>query len=301
MAAVYPDPAYRDEVRKFMESLDGWRDLQLVARDGSVVPSAWANIRLGDDRQVGIGVDLTARKKLEDEVRDAYVHTRRALKERDAVLAVVSHDLRNPLSTVMMAASLLQADIPEDRKQKQAGIIYRAATQMKRLVDDLLEVARLEGGSYSLSCAPCSPADLVDAAVDAMLPLAESHGIALLVETGAMHETHVQADGERVLQVLTNLVGNAITHTPDGGRIVVRTLPQEGCVRFQVADTGVGIEPAHLPHVFDRFWQARRGNRAGAGLGLAIVKGIVEAHGGQVMVASTPGVGSTFEFTLPSV
>lgn len=300
MEAVYPDPEYRESVRRFMSSLDGWRDLELRARDGRVVPSAWANIRVADDRQVGIGVDLTIRKQLEDEVKEAYLQTRRALKERDSVIAVVSHDLRNPLNTVMMAASLLQEDVSAEKKERQASLILRAARQMKRLVDDLLEVSRMEAGTFAVNCASCAPADLIRAAADAMIPLAEQRGIDLMTHVDRIDgDVRVRADGDRVLQVMTNLIDNAIAHTPQEGRVLLDAKAEDGHVVFRVVDTGRGIAAEDQPHVFDRFWQAAQGGRSGAGLGLAIAKGIVEAHGGAIAVESVEGSGSTFSFTLP--
>lgn len=300
MEAVYPDPVYREEVRQFMISLDGWRDLELTAKDGSVLTSAWANIQISDDRQVGIGVDLRQRKQLEDEVRNAYLQTRQALKERDAVIALVSHDLRNPLNAAMMATSLLQEDIPEEKKQRQTVIIQRALMQMKRLVEDLLDVSRIEAGRYSVTCTTASPADLIRASVELMAPLAESKGVELKAYTELIgEEVHVFADSDRVLQVMNNLIANAIAHTPEGGQVLLDATRQDGQVRFRVVDTGAGIGPEELPHVFDRYWQATHRRRGGAGLGLAIAKGVVEAHGGTIAVHSELGRGSTFWFTLP--
>jgi signal transduction histidine kinase len=170
---------------------------------------------------------------------------------------------------------------------------------MTRLIEDLLDVARIEGGGLGIVPERCQCADLVQAAVEFLLPLAESRSVAL--RTGTLAPCLVRADSARILQVFTNLIANAIDHTPGGGSV---ELSADACgseVLFRVRDTGHGIDPEHLPHVFDRFWQAKKPGRTGAGLGLAIARGIVEAHGGRIWAESEPGRGSTFSFALPVV
>jgi PAS domain S-box-containing protein len=242
--------------------------------------------------------DVTDQKRAEAEIRRLYAEARRALNERDRVLAVVSHDLRNPLNVIRMATMLFFEDISEEMKQAQLGTIQRASAQMERLIEDLLDVVRIEGGGLRVDPQPCRFADLVEAASEFLRPLADSRSVVLQVERAA--DFHVRVDRERVLQVFTNLISNAAAHTPQGGRIVIRS-ERIGDVEAKVTveDTGCGILPEHLPHVFDSFWQAERTGRAGAGLGLAIAKGIVNAHGGQIWVESEPGRGSSFHFTLP--
>ena len=300
MEACYPDPEYRDQVRQFMESLDeGWRDFRMTARDGSIVEVSWANIRLTDDRQVGIGIDITERKASEREIQRSYEEMRRALQERDHILAVVSHDLRNPLNATLMATSLLFEDISEEKKQAQVGVIRRAVDQMQRLLEDLLDAARIEGGGLRILPEPCGCAALVTAAVESLSPLAQARSIALVAEPDT--DETLQADRGRILQVFTNLISNAVEHTPEGGRIVVGVRPnRDGQVVFSVADTGHGIAEEDLPHIFGRYWQGKRAGRSGAGLGLAIAKGIVEAHGGRLWAESEIGSGSIFHFTLPA-
>jgi PAS domain S-box-containing protein len=240
---------------------------------------------------------LAGRAALALENAALYAEARRAVADRDRVLAVVSHDLRSPLNTVTMAGSLLLESIPEEKKQVQIGIIRRAAEQMTRLMEDLLEVARIEGGGLAVEPEPSRSSELVASAVEFLTPLAESRSV--MLRTDAAAEIPVRADRARILQVFTNLIANAVDHTAEGGTVTVgceASAPAEA--RFRVEDTGVGILPEHLPHVFDRFWQADRSGRAGAGLGLAIAKGIVDAHGGRIWVESTPGKGTTFFFTL---
>lgn len=298
MELCYPDPDCRDQVRAFMDSLaPGWRDFDVAAKDGSTVRSSWANIRLTDDRRVGIGVDITARKEAEDQVRRALEEARRALRERDSILAVVSHDLRNPLSTLVMASSLLLEDISEEKKQAQVAIIRRGVDQMQRLIQDLLDAARIDAGGLTVERRPCECDELVFAATQSHAPLARAQSVTLV--TGDVPRATVDADFDRVLQVFGNLLSNAIEHTPEGGRIVVDAATAADHVVFSVRDTGTGIPPEDLHRIFDRFWQAEKTQRAGAGLGLAIAKGIVEAHGGTIRAESDPGRGSTFSFSLP--
>lgn len=295
----YPDPEYREKVRRFMQAPGpAWLDIEMRAKDGSMVPTTWANIRLSDDRQVGIGIDLTERKATERQLREAYKAAQKALQEHDNVLAVVSHDLRNPLNTMRMASSLLLEDIPEEKKRSQILILRRAVDQMTRLIEDLLDAARVEGGGMRVHQEPCRSDELVRAALDQMMPLADSASVTLTA--AAVPATRVDADPARVAQVFSNLIGNAIHHTPAEGTVIVKAVDtDEREVRFSVCDTGPGIATADLTRVFDRYWQARKTRSAGAGLGLAIAKGIVAAHGGRIWAESETGAGAVFSFTLP--
>ena len=228
----------------------------------------------------------------------AYDEARQAIDAREDVLKMVSHDLRNPLNTISMSAGLmLEVALPEDQRVKQLSMIKRAGERMNRLIQDLLDVAKIEAGRLGIEPKPIDIGPLVSEAVDMLRPLAMEKGIRLdvLVATGL---PVIAADAGRVLQVLSNLVGNAIKFTPRGGRVTIRVELVAGSVRFCVADTGPGIPPEQLPKIFGRFWQADRSDRRGIGLGLAIAKGIVEAHGGRIDVESRVGEGTTFYFTL---
>jgi PAS domain S-box-containing protein len=274
---------------------------QFIRKDGTLVSVLLSAATFADatDRGVTLVLDMTERKQAEQEIRQAYEEARRAVTERDSVLAVVSHDLRNPLNAITMASSLLLDDIPEDKKQLQVGIIRRAAEQMTRLIEDLVDVARIEGGGLAVLPAREQAGELLTAALEFMVPLAESRGVELRIATAA--DVTVAADWQRILQVLTNLISNAVGHTAPGGRILLGVEAVGGDeVAFTVADSGQGIDPEHLPRVFDRFWRPPASRRAGAGLGLAIARGIVEAHGGRIWVDSEVGRGSVFRFTLPA-
>jgi PAS domain S-box-containing protein len=230
-----------------------------------------------------------------------YRTAERAVQMRDDVLGIVAHDLRNPLGTILMQAALLRrpAAQPERRSRRPAEVIEHAATRMTRLIQDLLDVTRMEAGQLSVERVCASTRDVVSEAIEAQKALAASAGLELRAEV-APSVPDTWADRDRLLQAFENLIGNAIKFTKHGGRIVVGALPQDGELLFWVADTGPGIASEDVPHVFDRFWQARKAKRSGAGLGLPIVKGIVEAHGGRIWVESTPGRGSSFFFTIPT-
>jgi signal transduction histidine kinase len=220
-----------------------------------------------------------------------------AVRTRDDVLAIVSHDLRNPLGTITMAAGLLELPIAEERKSEQIGVIKRAAEGMNRLIADLLDVSAVESGRFQVELEPVPIEPLLREACRMLDEHAAKKEQRLDCEL-APELPVVRGDRHRILQVLTNLVGNAIKFTPEKGRITVRAEPEPNGVVVSVEDTGPGISDADLPHIFDRFWHIGRSRRGGAGLGLAIAKGIVEAHAGRIWVTSRPGHGSTFSFAL---
>lgn len=256
--------------------------------------------RYGEE-DLRLAQELARRASLAVDDARLYKQAREALRARDEVLRVVSHDLRNPLSTITMSADLLldpQLQLPREREIGQLQMIRRSAERMDRLIEDLLDVARIEAGRLALEKNYLEPIRIVREAVELNQSQAAAGG--LILEGQASDDLPpVFADRDRVQQVLGNLIGNAIKFTPSGGHIEVQTEHQEEEVRFSVADTGPGIEPEHLPELFRPFWQARRRGREGAGLGLAISRGIIEAHGGKIWAESTSGVGTTLFFTLP--
>ena len=223
-----------------------------------------------------------------------------ATQLRDQVLGIVAHDLRNPLSAILMQAASMRRPPPqpERRTQRPREIIHRAATRMNRLIDDLLDVARMEAGQLRVERARVDCETLLAEAADSQRPLAASSSVDLRLDLSA-HLPAVWGDRDRLLQVFENLIGNAAKFTPSGGRIIVGAQSRADDVVFWVADSGGGIDAESLRRVFDRFWQATRPGRHGAGLGLPITKGIVEAHGGRMWVESALGRGSTFFFAIP--
>lgn len=298
---VHPDdrPMVEDAVQRALaERSTGFRseyrvicpdgELRWVRATGRVVVANTRPIRF-----IGTLMDITAERQAAADLEEA-VHI------RDEVLAIVSHDLRNPLNTVLACASLL-TDLPlsPEQVQKQIEIIKRTGHQMNRLLQDLLDVSRIEAGRLWVETTPFDPAPLLleTCALFEQQAATRQQTLVCEPEEGI---SPVQADRERISQIFSNLVSNAIRYTPEGGQIVLRARNADAFVEFSVADNGPGIPPDELPHIFERFWQARRARRMGAGLGLAIVKGIVEAHDGTLQVESQPGAGTTFTFRIPA-
>jgi signal transduction histidine kinase len=222
---------------------------------------------------------------------------------RDAVLAIVSHDLRNPVGSVITAAAFLLDTLAEEvlatPQGQQVGVIHRAARRANRLLEDLMDVTRIESGGLAVDAAPVEVPGLLADAAEVMRAPAEENGVELLTECAGTLPA-VLADRDRVLQVFANLAGNAVKFTPAGGAVTLGAACAEGAVRFSVADTGPGMSVEQVERAFDRFWQAGRADRRGVGLGLSIARGIVEAHGGILSVTSAPNEGAIFHFTLPT-
>jgi signal transduction histidine kinase len=231
--------------------------------------------------------------------REMRVHAETMAQAREDVLGIVAHDLRNPLNLILMTGELLlQEDLTPERRRDMLEIGMRAAKQMNRLIDDLLDTVRLQAGKLSLDVEEVPVDSIIRQAEETFRPLAERRHVNLEIarEDGGV----VRADPNRVSQIVGNLIGNAIKFTPEKGTIKVRAKPEEKQVLFQIADDGPGISADGLSHLFDSFWQARKNDQRGVGLGLAIVKELVEAHGGKIWVESKPDHGSTFSFTLPA-
>jgi PAS domain S-box-containing protein len=231
-----------------------------------------------------------------------YGIAQRANRARDDVLGVVSHDLRNPISAIAMCARALERTPPSDEAARQQLLLtIRESTEwINRLIQDLLDVAMIESGKLSLQLREQEPAPLALQARHMFEVEAAGHDIQLDAKI-ATNLPLVYADGARIVQVLGNLLRNAIKFTPNGGRIAVVVHDRGGRVEFSVEDSGPGISLENQARLFDRYWQSSNGARArGAGLGLSIAKGIVDAHGGEIWVRSNPGQGSTFAFAIPA-
>jgi len=218
-------------------------------------------------------------------------------------VANVSHELKTPLTSVQgFAQALLDGTASTPEPQKQAAqVIYNESGRMHRMVLNLLDLARLDAGTLELQRTPLDLAALLTSIAEKLAPQAHAGDIDIRVENSALPA--ITGDGDRLAQVFTNLVDNALKFTPPGGSITLRAGQVDSSVQVEVADTGAGISPEALPHIFDRFYQAdpsRPGGRKhGSGLGLAIVKEIVGAHGGKISVRSEAGTGSTFTISLP--
>jgi signal transduction histidine kinase len=223
-----------------------------------------------------------------------YRRAERAIRIRDDVLAIVSHDLRSPLATVMLRAQTVVRH-PDLAHIGQA--ILRSARRMNRLIGDLLDASAINAGKLTLDVREHDAADIVHEACEMFRSSSEQRGIEL-IEEQATESRRVRCDRDRVLQVLTNLLSNALKYTRQGGKVTLSAKRTDDQLRVEVRDTGIGIAPDQIPHLFDRFWQAR-GRHDGAGLGLYIARGIVVAHGTELAVDSSVGVGSAFSFALP--
>ena len=231
-----------------------------------------------------------------------YALARQATRARDDVLGIVSHDLRNPISAIAMCARALQEAPPHDAAER-AGLlvtIQESTRWIDRLIQDLVDVANIERGQLSLSIEPQDPSRIVLQARHLFEVEASQHGIALEVSLPT-NLPLIAADGARLVQVLSNLLRNAIKFTPNGGRITLAAAPNPaGGVTFSVRDTGAGIPAANLEHIFDRYWESSNGARTkGSGLGLSIARGIVQAHGGEITVRSVVGEGAEFMAAMP--
>ena len=268
---------------------------------GAVTFVATVSGRRFDSDDLEMAQELARRAGLAVENARLYREAQAATGARDEMLSVVAHDLRNPLNTIMMATDLVlelppTADVSAGKRSLE--MIRRAADRMNRLIQDLLDVKRMEGGRLAVEARPQSVTTVVNEAVEMLRPLASGNSLTLCADVPT-DLPRAQIDPARIHQVLSNLVGNSIKFTPAGGSITVRAEPWAGEVRVTVIDTGPGIAPEQIPHLFGRYWQANRRDHRGIGLGLAIAKGIVEAHNGRIWVESALGQGTRFHFTLP--
>lgn len=224
-----------------------------------------------------------------------------ATRARDDVMAIVSHDLRNPLHTIEMASTYLDLALSDygaaSPVRRQLGIVQRSAQRANRLIADLLDAGRMDAGTFSVSTTAVSTTQLLRDAEEMLGPLASEAGISLVVDAGANEQ--IMVDAPRVLQVFSNLGGNAIRFTRRGGTLTLSARAGDEGIRFSVADTGVGVAPEKLSSVFARNWQDPLTATQGAGLGLWISRGIVEAHGGHIEIMSELQRGTTVSFTLP--
>ena len=261
---------------------------------GALVLSALGEARRYGASDLGAAQELGRRASIAiDNVR-LLAEAQESVRAREDLLAIVSHDLRNPLGVVLASSALLlKSSLPPDapgkegRARRQVEAIERAGNRMNRLIRDLLDFAAIQAGRLSVSSHPREAKVLLTEVLEALEPLAAAKSIKLVdVTTPEDGELRISCDHDRVIQLFSNVVGNAVKFTPEGGTVALRAEPDGAMVRFAVADDGPGISTEELPYVFDRYYQARRRNREGIGLGLSIARGIVEAHGGRIWVES---------------
>jgi signal transduction histidine kinase len=244
---------------------------------------------------IALWLDNRARRR---RLEEALQKIECALHEREAFLAVASHDLGSPLAAIITSAEALRESPESERVVAAAGLIERSARRMARLIRDLLDLASIDAGHFSMVSMPQDLGRLIEEAAEEARASAHGKAVALEVHLDGS-EARVHCDGQRLAQVLSNLIGNAIKFTPPGGRVVVTNACLTGEVEVSVSDTGPGITGDDLPHVFDRFYRGPNTKQLGTGLGLAIAKAIVERHGGRIAVESHAGEGARFFFVLP--
>ncbi|MCK9815400.1 ATP-binding protein [Pseudomonas sp. MAFF 302046] len=243
------------------------------------------------------------RSALESDLARQVLREQRAVQARDELVAVVSHDLRNPMTVISMLCGMMQkafsSDGPHTSRRISTAIdtMQQAAGRMNTLLEDLLDTSKIDAGRYTITAQQLEVAEMFEEANALLSPLALDKDIEISFHSEPALTIH--ADPERLFQVLSNLVGNAIKFTPRRGKIGVVAMAAGDDIVFSVRDTGEGIAKDQLPHVFDRYWTLKEGNPTGTGLGLYITQGIVEAHGGRIVAESEEGCGTEFRFTVP--
>jgi signal transduction histidine kinase/DNA-binding response OmpR family regulator len=269
---------------------------------GVIVFGFGASQRQYDARDLATAQNLAERAAVAVENARLYREIQRAVKAREDLLAIVSHDLRSPMQSILMTATMMNCKLSEDDRMKpRVEGILKSAEIIDRLLGDLLDLARFDAGGLVLDRRDCDLCEIVRDALAIVAPQAEQKRIRLVDHVGEV-QLGAHCDPTRVSQILGNLLGNALKFTPEAGTITVtgKLIPSQGKVQICVSDSGPGISDADRAHLFERHWQARSQHRGGVGLGLSIVKALVEAHGGEVAVLSEIGRGSTFSFTLPA-
>nr|WP_314566532.1 ATP-binding protein [uncultured Pseudomonas sp.] len=245
------------------------------------------------------------RSALENDLARQVLREQQAVRARDELVAVVSHDLRNPMTVISMLCGMMQktfsSEGPHTSRRISSAIdtMQQAATRMNVLLEDLLDTSKIEAGRYVVKLVVLDVNQMFEEAYALLAPLAMEKGIDL--SFNAEPGLQINGDPERLFQVLSNLIGNAIKFTPRQGNIGVFAMSTDEDIVFSVRDSGEGIAPEHLPHVFDRYWTQADHNPTGSGLGLYITQGIVQAHGGKIVAESEWGHGSEFRFTVPKL
>jgi signal transduction histidine kinase len=301
-----------------------WAGLLCTALSGYAAAYFWLDppqsFKVGDAGDVtalvmflGIGAaislfseQLHKARRREEEAREqaerAAAAERSARQAREEVLAIVAHDLRGPLGAIDMSAAVLERTAPAggagDPTRARTAVIHRTVARMSRLIDDLLDSASLDAGQLSLRLGLADPRELLAESAEQHARAAEARIVTLEIDAPDDLPT-ICCDRARIVQVLSNLIGNALKFTPEGGLVRATARACDGSVEFRVSDTGCGIPADRLPHIFERYWHAERAAGGGTGLGLYICRGLVEAHGGTLTVRSAEGRGATFSFTLP--
>ena len=247
--------------------------------------------------------DDLRRSALENDLARQVQREQQAVRARDELVAVVSHDLRNPMTIISMLCGMMQTAFSSDGTHSSRRIssaidtMQQASSRMNVLLEDLLDTSKIEAGRYTITQQSLDVSQIFEEAYSLLAPLATDKSVELTFH--AEPDLRISADPERLFQVLSNLIGNAIKFTPAQGKIGVAAMSDGQQIVFSVRDSGRGIPPEQLPHIFERYWTAKEDNASGTGLGLYISQGIIKAHGGQLLAESKLGEGSEFRFTVP--
>jgi signal transduction histidine kinase len=282
--------------------LEGARSLDTA--DLMFVNAIANQLAIALDRDHAWRLDISRRQEAEAmaaENAQLYREAQRAIGVREQVLAVVSHDLRNPLGAILLTMDGLQGNPPDERRHelpRAIARIRRASERMLRLIDDLLDVASIEAGRLAIDCGAHDPGAILQESLASFESIAKEKRLRMTAEVQPNLPKAI-CDRDRILQVVSNLVGNATKVTTEGGQVTLRVEAREHELLFSVADDGPGIGEEDLKHLFESYWRSRDAGYKGTGLGLAIARGIVDAHGGRIWPESTLGGGATFRFTIP--
>lgn len=291
MVGMYPDTDQRLAARSFMFApTEGWRDFKTVVRDGQVLDTSWAYKPLSNGMTIAFAQDITQRKQV-DRLKNEFIST-------------VSHELRTPLTSIRGSLGLIAGgvagEIP-DRARSMIDIAYKNSERLVRLINDILDIEKIESGKMVFQFKPLELAPLIEASVEANRAYGAQYNVGFIIRA-LPRDILVNADADRLTQVLTNLLSNAVKFSPSGGRVEIEVTRHAALVRVAVHDDGPGIPEEFKPRIFQKFAQADASDtrqKGGTGLGLSIVKAIVEKHGGNIGFRSAEGGGTTFYFELP--
>lgn len=305
-AALVINDARENSIHRFNRAIP---DLGVVAYlgcpltlDGEVLgtlcvidtsPRVWSE----DDIQTV--ADFTAMAATEVELRARAAERTAALHDRDRMLAIVSHDLKTPLQSTLTALALLDLDAVTDDSKNAIGALRKSTAHMNRLITDLLDVSMLEFDKFSVELSPVNVQALLDDIADSAASRVAECGIELTVDVQSIPS--VLADRDRLTQVLSNVLDNAMRFTPADGTIEIACSLHNAEVLVSISDSGPGIQESDLKQVFNWCWHTGRKENSGTGLGLSIAKGIIDAHGGQIWAENRDPHGAVFRFTLPTV
>ena len=291
LGELYPDTEQRLAMRKMMFTpAEGWRDFRTVVRDGRVLDTSWTVAHLSSGTTIVFGQDITKRKEV-DRLKNEFIST-------------VSHELRTPLTSIRGSLGLIAGGVAgqiPDRAKSMIDIAYKNSERLVRLINDILDIEKIESGKMVFHFKPLELMPLIEHVLDANRGFAEQYHVTFFVSTNAQN-IKVNADADRLNQVLTNLISNAVKFSPPNNQVEVNVMRMREGVRVEVRDHGSGIPVEFQQRIFQKFAQADSSDtrqKGGTGLGLSIAKAIVEKHSGAIGFETTPGVGTTFYFTLP--